>query len=237
VHLKLASSLDGRIATAGGDSRWISTDRSRALVQQMRRRAEAILVGVGTVLADDPRLTCRIPGARPPLRVVLDPELRTPADAKVVRGRGHSLIIGSLGNPGNAGTPGSKAAKGRSGNSRGPKMSAAQARRRDLLSGSGALVECFDTRGVRGWKRLLGRLAGLGVMELLIEGGGQVAASAIRAGVVNRVSIFYNPRFLGADGVAMIGPLGVRRASDGPKLHTLGVSRVGEDHLWEGEFQ
>ncbi len=210
VHLKLAASLDGRIAAAGGDSRWISTEASRALVQRMRARSEAILVGIGTVLADDPRLTCRIPGSPSPLRVILDPELRTPPDANAIRGRGRALVIGSASAP---------------------------RRRRERIERAGAAVECFDTRGVRGWKRLLGRLAGHGVMELLVEGGGSVAASAVQAGVVNRVSIFYNPRFLGAEGVAMIGPLGVRRAADGPKLRTLGVQPIGEDILWEGEFE
>ena len=210
VHLKLASTLDGRIAAAGGDARWISTPASRALVQQMRARSEAVLVGIGTVLADDPRLTCRIVGAACPLRVVLDPELRTPPDARVLRGRGGTLIVGAA---------------------------AASALRRRRLEAAGAEVECFDSRGRRGWQRLLGLLARRGVMEVLVEGGAAVAASAVRARVVNRVSIFYNPRFMGGDGIAMIGLLGVRRASQGPRLRTLAVWRVGEDLLWEGELR
>jgi diaminohydroxyphosphoribosylaminopyrimidine deaminase/5-amino-6-(5-phosphoribosylamino)uracil reductase len=209
VHLKMASTLDGRIATATGDSRWISGPDSRALVQRMRRRAEAVLVGIGTVLADDPRLTCRLPGAPQPLRVVLDPELRTPPAAKVVRGRGRVLVIGS--------------------------KSAAAARRR-RLEAAGAEVECFDSRGTRGWRRVLDALARRGVMEVLVEGGASVAASAIRAGVVGRVSIFYNPRLLGGDGIPMVGPLGVKKAADGPRLAMLALSPVGDDLLWEGEF-
>ena len=207
VHLKLAASLDGRIAAAGGDSRWISSDESRGVVQTMRARAEAILVGIGTVLADDPRLTCRLAGAPTPLRVVLDPRLETPVDAKVVGGGGGLLVLGAPG---------------------------AARSRRARLERAGAAVECFDTRGVRGWKRIRGLLAARGVMELLVEGGGSVAASAIRAGAVDRVSIFTNPRVLGADGVAMIGRLGVRRASAGPKFRTLDVRRIGDDVLWEG---
>lgn len=212
VHLKMASTLDGRIAAAGGDARWISTPASRALVQVLRARSEAVLVGIRTVLADDPRLTCRIRGAVQPLRVVLDPMLDTPPDAKVVRGRGGALLV--IGSP------------------------SAPAARRRRLEEAGASVECFGSRGVRGWKRVLAELARRGVMEVLIEGGGSVAASAIRARVVNRVSIFYNPRFMGADGIAMIGPLGVRRASEAPGLRTLGVRRIGEsDVLWEGELR
>jgi diaminohydroxyphosphoribosylaminopyrimidine deaminase/5-amino-6-(5-phosphoribosylamino)uracil reductase len=210
VHLKVASTLDGRIAAAGGDAKWISTAASRSLVQQLRARCEAVLVGVGTVRADDPRLTCRIAGAPQPLRVVLDPELATRPDAKVVRGRGQVLLIGSP---------------------------AASATRRRRLEAAGALVECFDSRGRRGWQRVLGLLERRGVMELLVEGGASVAASAVRACVVNRVSIFYNPRFMGADGIAMVGPLGVKKASDGTRLHTLAVRRIGEDVLWEGELR
>jgi diaminohydroxyphosphoribosylaminopyrimidine deaminase / 5-amino-6-(5-phosphoribosylamino)uracil reductase len=218
VHLKIASTLDGRIAAAGADARGaaaasggatrISSEASRAVVQGMRCRAEAILVGIGTVLADDPRLTCRIKGAPQPLRVVLDPELRTPADANVVRGRGKLLVIGS---------------------------SRSSSSRRRRLEAAGADVECFDSRGERGWRRLLDLLAARGVMELLVEGGASVAASAVRAGVVGRVSIFYNPRFMGGDGVPMMKSLGVKRPGDGPKLRTLALERVGEDVLWQGE--
>jgi diaminohydroxyphosphoribosylaminopyrimidine deaminase/5-amino-6-(5-phosphoribosylamino)uracil reductase len=114
---------------------------------------------------------------------------------------------------------------------------AASALRRRRLEAAGAEVECFDSRGRRGWQRLLGLLARRGVMEVLVEGGAAVAASAVRARVVNRVSIFYNPRFMGGDGIAMIGLLGVRRASQGPRLRTLAVWRVGEDLLWEGELR
>lgn len=210
VHLKLASSLDGRIAAAGGDAKWISGEDSRALVQSMRARSEAVLVGIGTVLADDPRLTCRIAGAAQPLRVILDPRLETPVRAKVVRGPGRALLIGA------------------------PGVAAARRRR---LEAAGADVECLDSRGARGWKRLLGLLAQRGVMELLVEGGAAVAASAVRARVVNRMSIFYNPRLLGSDGVPMFGALGVRRASAGPRLRTLAIRSVGEDLLWEGELR
>jgi diaminohydroxyphosphoribosylaminopyrimidine deaminase/5-amino-6-(5-phosphoribosylamino)uracil reductase len=217
VHLKVAATLDGRIAAIGGVAsnaaarsgpQWISGEKSRALVQKMRARSEAILVGIGTVLADDPRLTCRLKGAPQPLRVVLDPELRTPADARVVTGRGKALVIGA------------------------PNASASRRRR---LEAAGAEVACFDSRGARGWRRLLELLAGRGVMELLVEGGASVAASAVRAGVVGRVSIFYNPRFMGGDGVAMMDSLGVRKPGDGPKLRRLSLATIGEDLLWEGE--
>ncbi|HYC54816.1 MAG TPA: bifunctional diaminohydroxyphosphoribosylaminopyrimidine deaminase/5-amino-6-(5-phosphoribosylamino)uracil reductase RibD [Candidatus Binatia bacterium] len=209
VHLKLAATLDGRIAARGGESRWITGAQARGLVQLMRARAEAIMVGVGTVLADDPRLTCRIRGASSPMRVVLDPKLQTPPDARVVRGRGRALIIGSPSAP---------------------------ASRRRRLESAGAEVLTLRTRGEAGWGSVLVALAERGVMEVLIEGGASVAASAIVAGVVRRFSIFYNPRLMGGDGVAMVGALGVRHPQEAPRLRTLSVQSVGADLLWEGEL-
>jgi diaminohydroxyphosphoribosylaminopyrimidine deaminase/5-amino-6-(5-phosphoribosylamino)uracil reductase len=113
---------------------------------------------------------------------------------------------------------------------------AAPASRRRRLEGAGAEVECFDSRGKAGWRRVLSALARRGVMEVLVEGGASVAASAVRAGVVSRVSIFYNPRLLGGDGIPMLGSLGARRAADGPRLRMLALAPVGDDLLWEGEF-
>jgi len=229
VHIKLAATLDGRIAARGGESRWISGVLSRRLVQTMRARADAVLVGIGTVLADDPRLSCRLAGAVQPLRVVLDPQLRTPLRARVVTGRGRALIVGS--------------------------MSAPAARRR-ALERAGAEVWTMNSRGRPGWRRLLLRLAAAGVIEVLVEGGAAVAASAVRAGVVRRVSIFYNPRFMGGDGVPMLAGLGVGHPAAAPVLRTLRFGRVSQvddvspvqrvsqmkrvrqnqdDWLWEGE--
>lgn len=217
VHLKLAATLDGRIASGSGDSRWISGPTSRRLVQSMRARADAVLVGIGTVLADDPRLTCRLAGAARPLRVVLDPLLRTPPQARLIAGRGRALVIGS--------------------------PSAPVARRR-ALEKAGAEVWVMNTRGRQGWRRLLTRLVADGALEVLIEGGAEVAASALRAAVVKRVSIFYNTRFMGGDGVPMIAGLGVRHPAEAPALTTLRFGRVSrvdgvgsqqDDWLWEGE--
>ncbi len=217
VHLKLAATLDGRIASRSGQSRWISGSHSRRVVQSMRDRADAVLVGIGTVLADDPRLTCRLAGAQQPLRVVLDPLLRTPALSRVVGGRGRALIVGSASAP---------------------------AARRRALEKAGAEVWTLNTRGRLGWQRLLARLAADGVLEVLVEGGAAVAASAVRAGVVKRVSIFYNARFMGGDGVPMLGSLGVLDPAKAPVLRTLRFGRVSQvdrmspaqdDWLWEGE--
>ncbi|MFP6600522.1 MAG: bifunctional diaminohydroxyphosphoribosylaminopyrimidine deaminase/5-amino-6-(5-phosphoribosylamino)uracil reductase RibD [Deltaproteobacteria bacterium] len=213
VHLKLATTLDGRIATRTGASQWISGAGSRRLVQDMRRCADAVLVGVGTVQADDPRLSCRLPGARQPLRVILDSALRTPAGARAISGPGDCLLVGASTAP------------------------ATKARR---LEAAGAEVLLFGkggAKGKRGWGRVLTELGRRGVLELLIEGGAEVAASALRAGVVNDMTIFYNPRFIGGDGVPMLAALGVRDPREGLRPTNVSWAESDGDLVWRGSFK
>ena len=207
MQLKLAASLDGRIATRTGASKWISSPQSRRLVQRMRARADAVIVGVGTVLADDPRLTCRSAGARQPLRVILDRRLRTPPVARVVRGSGACLVVCSRG---------------------------ASARKRHALEAAGA--EVFDVPASKSvaWRVLLEELGRRGLHEVLLEGGGSVAASALRARVVNGLTFFYNPRLIGGDGVAMVGPLGVRDPKRALAVVTDSWATSGADLVWNG---
>jgi diaminohydroxyphosphoribosylaminopyrimidine deaminase/5-amino-6-(5-phosphoribosylamino)uracil reductase len=207
VHLKLASTLDGRIAARGGDSKWISSPASRTLVQRMRARSDAILVGVGTVRADDPRLTCRLAGSRDPVRVILDDKLLTPTTARVVRGRGGCLIAAAAASP----------------------------TKKRRLEGAGAEILDMSVRGKRGWHRLLRELGRRGMHELLVEGGSGVATSLIRAGMVNSVTIFYNPRFMGSDGVPLVGGLAVRSPARALRMSTQGVFVLGDDIVWTGK--
>lgn len=210
VELKLAASLDGRIATSTGASKWLSSPESRLRVQDMRSRADAILVGVGTVVRDNPRLTCRKPGTPQPLRVILDHDARTPVDARVVRGRGSCLIICS------------------------PKASPGRCRR---LERAGAEVLALGGTRRAFWMRLLAALGRRGVLELLIEGGSEVATSAIGAGVVNGLTIFYTPKLLGGDGVALVGTLGVRDPARAIAVRRLGTEPSGPDIVWTGVFE
>ncbi|MFT5042425.1 MAG: diaminohydroxyphosphoribosylaminopyrimidine deaminase [Hyphomicrobiaceae bacterium] len=209
VHLKLAASLDGRIATSTGSSQWISSARSRRIVHGFRARSEGILVGIGTVLADNPRLTARVRGAANPLRIVLDRSLRTPPDSHVVAGPGSSLIVGTPTAP----------------------------RTRELrLQRAGAQVLRMDVSGARGWGRLLEDLARRDIDELLIEGGAGVAASAVQAAAVDRLTVFYNPRLIGGDGVPMLESFGIVDPSDGPRLQTVSVTDSDGDVVWSGDF-
>ncbi len=199
VTLKLATSLDGRIATASGESKWITGEAARLEGHRMRAAHDAILVGVETVLADDPELTARLPG-RPvdqPLRVVLDSRLRTPPTAKVASGE--SLIL-TLAEPVPVGD---------------------------------ALVEQVEADGDRpSVTAILSALKRRGVASVLIEGGGQVAASFLRAGLVDRLEWFRAPILLGAEGRPCVAVLALARLADAPRFRRLAVAPCGDD-LWE----
>jgi len=199
VTLKLATSLDGRIATASGESRWITGEAARLEGHRLRAAHDAILVGVETVLHDDPELTARLPGRAvdQPLRVVLDSRLRTPATAKLA---GENTLILTAAPPAPVG--------------------AAQVRQ----------VEVEDNRP--SIPAVLRALESVGVASLLIEGGGQVAASFLQAGAVDRLEWFRAPLLLGAEGRPCVAALALAKLADAPKFRRLGALPAGDD-LWE----
>jgi diaminohydroxyphosphoribosylaminopyrimidine deaminase/5-amino-6-(5-phosphoribosylamino)uracil reductase len=208
VHLKLAATLDGRIATREGDSRWITSPGSRERVHELRDRCGAVLVGVGTVLADDPRLTVRLPGReeRPITRVVLDPALRAPAGCRMLapEAAAHTVLACS---------------------------ERAEAERGDRYRGLGCeVLPLPGRRGQLDLARLLVELYRRGRMELLVEGGGETARRFLDAGLVDRVHLFYAPKLLGgSDAVGMLGGASPERISDALELGDLEVERVGPD--------
>lgn len=206
LTLKLAATLDGRIATRGGDSRWISGPAARRLVHRWRDETDAVMVGIGTVLADDPRLTCRRRGGRDPLRVIVDSRLRVPLTAVVLtKEAAPATLVASV-------------------TSRGRKHAALRAR--------GATVLSLPGRGGRvSLRRLLEALGRRGIASVLLEGGATLAAAALRQGLVDRLALFVAPRLIGGDGAPMLAPLGVRRLADAPRLRLLGAERVGDDWL------
>jgi diaminohydroxyphosphoribosylaminopyrimidine deaminase / 5-amino-6-(5-phosphoribosylamino)uracil reductase len=209
VVLKLASTLDGRIATASGESRWITGPEARAVVQRLRAATDAVMVGSETALADDPELAARVGRARPrhPVRVLVDGGLRVPAGARLYRQpAGEAWVLCTR---------------------------SAAARRRRALEGVGARVlEVPARRGRVDLRRALRRLAREGLTELLVEGGGGLAAALLAAELVDEVHWFSAPRLLGSDGRPALGPLGVRRLARAPELAVVSVRRVGRDvHL------
>ena len=199
VTLKLATSLDGRIATASGESKWITGEAARLEGHRLRAAHDAILVGVGTVLADDPELTARLPG-RPvdqPLRVVLDSRLRTPDTAKVAGG--NSLILTT-------------------------------AEPRAVGQARVERVEALDGRPSP--DAILKAIRRAGQATVLIEGGGQVAAAFLRAGLVDRIEWFRAPILLGGEGRPCVAALALANLADAPKFRRLSAEPVGDD-LWE----
>jgi len=204
VTLKAAVTLDGKLATRRGDSRWVTGPDARAMVHRLRDRVDAVLVGAGTARADDPRLTTRLPGGRgrDPLRVVLDTRLSLPSRLHLFRQRSAAKTL----------------------------VAHASARSRDL----GKNVELLRCRrGAAGvdLSDLLARLGARGVTHLLVEGGAAVHAAFLRAGLADRVLLFVAPRIVGGDGLPWVGGRGVDRMAEALRLTDVEVDEVGEDLL------
>jgi len=210
VTLKLAATLDGKIAASSGDSQWVSGDRSRALVHRWRNEMDAVLVGAATVRADDPQLTCRLAGGRDPYRVVLDGRLRIPLTSKLLRQKNpHKTIIAT--------TAQAPAAKVRA------------------IEALGAQVWRLPARGQQvAWQPLLKKLAAQGIVSVLIEGGAAVAASALKQKIVDKVAFFYAPKIIGGDGRVMIDGLAIGKMARAIQLKRVDVRKLGNDLLVTG---
>jgi diaminohydroxyphosphoribosylaminopyrimidine deaminase/5-amino-6-(5-phosphoribosylamino)uracil reductase len=206
VTLKMAASVDGRIATVTGASRWITGERSRRLVHQLRNRFDAVMVGAGTVIADDPALTCRLRGGRDPLRIVVDGRLRVPLSAQVLtKEAAPGTIIATV--------------------TRKPRIL-------DTFRRRGATVLLLPgRRGSLSLRRLLAEVGKRGIMSVLIEGGALLAAAALRERVVDEFLCLYAPMLIGGDGLPSVAPLGVVSLADAIPLANLRVVRLGEDVL------
>jgi diaminohydroxyphosphoribosylaminopyrimidine deaminase/5-amino-6-(5-phosphoribosylamino)uracil reductase len=208
VTLKLAASLDGRIATATGNSRWITGPESRRAGHRLRNTHDAVLVGVGTVVADDPGLTCRIRGGRNPTRVVLDGRLRTPLTAQLVGDAGRvartMVITGET---------------------------TSQRRQQAFTAAGVEIIPLPRQRGRIAFETVLRELGQRGIMSVLVEGGARVASEAVRARMVDALRIFYAPLFIGGDGRPMLDSLAVREVADALRLGHPRVRRLASDIL------
>jgi len=210
VVLKLATSLDGRIATHSGDSRWITGETARRRAHLLRSRADAILVGSGTAVLDNPRLDVRLPGlaGRKPLRVVIDGRLRLPLTHDLVARAAESptLLVTRNGNP-----PARLAAY------RASKVEVMEINAED--DGHVSLIALLSCLGDRG------------ITRLLVEGGGHLAASLLRDGLVDRLAWFRAPLLIGGDGVAAVSGFGVDRLEQAPKFLQSAMAQLGRDQI------
>ncbi len=210
VTLKLATSLDGCIATSDGESRWITGEPARDRGHLLRAGHDAILVGSGTVLADDPHLTCRLPGlvGRSPVRLVLDSRLRLPPSAHVAA-EARQVPSWVLTLPG--GDP---------------------ARRADLQACGVDIIEVAAGEGGGvDLREALRALGARGLTRILVEGGSRLAAALLREGLVDRIAWFRAARVIGGDGVPAVAPFGLARLDAAPGFTRIAVETVGDDIL------
>ena len=205
VHLKLACSLDGRIATRSGDARWITGEESRARVQSLRREYDAVLVGSGTAAADDPALTDRtgLPRRRPLLRVVLDERLRLAPDSQLARtARATPVLVFT--------------------------SESADARKAVALEALGVEV-LKAASGGRDLAPVLEELNRREVQGLLVEGGAEIAGAFLRARLVNKTSFFIAPIILGGDALGAIAGAGALEVREAARLRDVVIARRGDD--------
>jgi diaminohydroxyphosphoribosylaminopyrimidine deaminase/5-amino-6-(5-phosphoribosylamino)uracil reductase len=213
VILKVAQSLDGKIATSTGESRWITSEPARASVHRLRAQMDALMIGIGTLIRDDPRLTVRMRsrGARQPMRIVVDSNLRIPPGARMLRqaARGKILV---------ATTP-----------------QAPQVRIRELEKQGVKVLVVKERQGLVDLSDLMRLLGEMEVMSVMIEGGSQMNASALRQGIVDKVLFFISPRIIGGqDAKGSIGGESPQRLSDSIFLRSVEIQPVGPDFFIEG---
>jgi diaminohydroxyphosphoribosylaminopyrimidine deaminase / 5-amino-6-(5-phosphoribosylamino)uracil reductase len=207
VTLKLATSLDGRIATAAGESRWITGAEAREAVHRLRAEHDAVVVGIETALADDPDLTVRLPAYQgpQPARVVLDSRQRLSPDSRLARTANTTPVY----------------------------VVTTEAPSEALTALGVRVIQAPAVGEARpDLPETLGRLADLGLRRLFVEGGGQVAASFLRCGLVDAIEWFRAPILIGGEGRPGVGALALQALADAPRFLRVETLAVGDD-LWE----
>ncbi len=207
VHLKLATTLDGRIAAADGDSKWVTGEEARSRAHGLRAEAGAVLVGANTVRTDDPMLTARDLPAPPPLitRVVLDPHLTMNPESRLASSTETSPVVVFAAQP-----------------------ALADQERRLEERGVEVVVAPTSKEGMDlGF--VLEELGGRGIRGLLVEGGGETATRFVREGLADKMTLFYAPKLLGAEGVPMIGALRATKVAESLQFSVSEVEKVGDD--------
>ena len=209
VTVKIAQTLDGRIATRTGQSQWISGDAARAFAHELRAGHDAVLVGIGTVLHDDPRLTVRLVPGPDPLRVVADTQARIPLECNLL-GQGAAQTVVFVG-----------------------EMAPAERVARVRECGARVLTAQQDEQGRLDLGDLLARLAADGVRSVMVEGGSGIITSLLSGGLVDRLVVSIAPKVLGS-GLDAVGDLGIRSLADALVFERTEVRQLGPDILFDG---
>ncbi|MEW6162010.1 MAG: bifunctional diaminohydroxyphosphoribosylaminopyrimidine deaminase/5-amino-6-(5-phosphoribosylamino)uracil reductase RibD [Nitrospirota bacterium] len=207
VILKIAMTLDGKIATPEGQSKWITSEKARKMVHRLRGSVDAIITAIGTVKADDPELTVRIKDGKNPRRIVIDPDLEISLNAKVLKVPPPTIIIA--------------------------KKSAVEEKKKTLFNKGVQIIEYKGEKLNLHW--LMRRLGGREITSVLIEAGSSMNAHALEEGIVDKVIFFIAPKIIGGrESFPAVGGKSFRRLEEAYRLKDVKVRRVGEDILIEG---
>ncbi len=213
VVMKYAMTLDGKIATPKGDSKWITSEAARLKVHEDRNRYSAIMAGIGTVLADDPALTCRIEGGVDPIRIICDTNLRTPIKSTIVESADTVRTIIATG--------------------------VTDISRYLPYIDKGCEIKCVSTKdGHIDLIELMKRLGSLEIDSILLEGGGTLNWAALNAGIVNRVQAYIAPKIIGGENAPTpVRGVGIRMMENAIRLKDSHIIKVGDDYMIEGEIK
>ncbi|MBF0294023.1 MAG: bifunctional diaminohydroxyphosphoribosylaminopyrimidine deaminase/5-amino-6-(5-phosphoribosylamino)uracil reductase RibD [Magnetococcales bacterium] len=216
ITLKAAASLDGKTATRTGESKWITGPIARQRVQRMRDTHDVVMVGIGTVLADDPALTCRMKGGRDPIRLVVDSRLRIPDDARVFKSSATAPLWIAAGH------------------------GASFARAEALGARENVrVIPCRENHDGRvDLADLMHKLADMDVTSVLCEAGGMLTGALLEAGLADRLALFLAPKLIGGrEARGLLEMAGIGSLADAQRLVATRISHVGEDILIEGDFE
>jgi len=208
VTVKYAQTLDGRIATSTGHSRWVSGEESRVLAHRLRAENDAVLVGIGTVIADNPRLDVRLWSGPHPRRVIVDSTLRIPNDAAILQAPGGAPIVVTS-------------------------VHADQGRSAELEGMGVTVLRAGSAEGRVDLERLLRELFGVGIGSLLVEGGPTIVTSLLASRLVDWMAVIVSPKILGS-GIDAIGDLRARTLDQAIELADVSVEASGRDTVFWG---
>jgi len=210
VTVKAAQSLDGRIATRSGDSKWITSDKSRAFSHRMRQDYDAIMAGINTVLRDNPKLDAWF-SKKQPIKIIVDSQLSTPQEANIFSGRSPVIIVTLPARPGQ------------------------ETENRKILAQKAKILEVKEKAGQINLKSMMKKLAQLEITNILVEGGGTLIGALFDEGLVDKALFFISPKIIGGkEAISSVMGRGVARIEKAVRLKDLKLSRFGEDFLIEG---
>lgn len=212
ITLKMGQTIDGRIATSTGHSRWITSEEARTMAHKLRAQNDAILTGIGTIITDDPNLTVRLVSGKSPKRLILDSKLRVPLDAKIISDDeiSNTMIITT-------------------------EVASKEKVTRIEEKGAKVLVLEADERGWVMQPQLWSTLAEHGITSVLVEGGSKVHTECIKTGFVDYVTIFIAPKIMGT-GIDAIGDLNIRNVNSAISVNDIEVKMVGPDVMLKGRI-